>query len=262
MPLVPLGAVAAAFLEQACAIRLVSHTVGVGTIMAPAGSIPKFEDVNQLDDDPLRCYDADASAAMVTEVDRAHADGDTLGGVVEVVGYGLPPGLGSHVQWDRKLDGRLAQAVMSIPAIKGVEIGDGWRAAGLPGSEVHDAILHDPEHAYFRETNRSGGLEGGITTGAELVVRRNGAGQSTRYQTPGRLRAGAGIVVRPLIALMEDQVTSLRQLGIRADVGRQAGRPGGLRAAAQPELHHASASGIRGQREGRSRVRHGHRRGG
>ena len=167
---VALGAVAAAFLDQASAIRLVSHTVGVGTVMAPVGSIPKPEEVNQLDDDPLRCYDADASAAMVTEVDRAHADGDTLGGVVEVVGYGLPPGLGSHVHWDRRLDARLAGALMGIQAIKGVEIGDGFELARTRGSAAHDEIVPS-EHGPRRTSGRSGGTEGGMSTGEVLRVR-------------------------------------------------------------------------------------------
>jgi len=167
---VALGAVAAAFLDQACGIRLVSHTVGVGTVMAPAGSVPKPEEVDQLDDDPLRCYDADASAAMVTEVDRAHADGDTLGGIVEVVGYGLPPGLGSHVHWDRRLDARLAGALMGIQAIKGVEIGDGFELARTRGSAAHDEIVPS-EHGPRRTSGRSGGTEGGMSTGEVLRVR-------------------------------------------------------------------------------------------
>src|SRR5690606_10186513 len=128
------GAVASAFLAQAAGIRLVSHTVAVGTATAPPGSLPTPDDVNRLDERPLRCLDPDSSAAMVAEVDAAHADGDTLGGVVEVVGYGLPPGLGSHVHWDRRLDARLAGALMSIQAIKGVEVGDGFELARTRGS--------------------------------------------------------------------------------------------------------------------------------
>lgn len=167
---VALGAVAAAFLDQACGIRLVSHTVGVGTVTAPAGSVPKPDDVNHLDEDPLRCLDSDASAAMVTEVDRAHADGDTLGGIVEVVGYGLPPGLGSHVHWDRRLDARLAGALMGIQAIKGVEIGDGFELARTRGSAAHDEIVPS-EHGPRRTSGRSGGTEGGMSTGELLRVR-------------------------------------------------------------------------------------------
>lgn len=167
---VALGAVAAAFLGQASGIRLVSHTVGVGTVTAPAGSVPKPEDVNHLDEDPLRCLDPDTSAAMVAEVDSAHADGDTLGGIVEVVGYGLPPGLGSHVHGDRRLDARLAGALMSIQAIKGVEIGDGFELARTRGSAAHDEIVPS-EHGPRRTSGRSGGTEGGMSTGGLLRVR-------------------------------------------------------------------------------------------
>lgn len=167
---VALGAVAAAFLDQACGIRLVSHTVGVGTVTAPAGAIPVPDDVNRLDDDPLRCLDSDASVAMVAEVDKAHADGDTLGGVVEVVGYGLPPGLGSHVHWDRRLDSRLAAALMGIQAIKGVEVGDGFELARTRGSAAHDEIVPSP-NGPRRTSGRSGGTEGGMSTGELLRVR-------------------------------------------------------------------------------------------
>ena len=128
---VALGAVASALLQQAYGARLVSHTVEVGTVAAPAGAVPGPDDVASLDEDPLRCFDPETSARMVAEVDAAHADGDTLGGVVEVVAYGLPPGLGSHVHWDRRLDSRLAGALMGVQAIKGVEVGDGFAVARL-----------------------------------------------------------------------------------------------------------------------------------
>ena len=118
----------------------------------------------------MRCLDADASKAMVAEIDQAHKDGDTLGGVVEVCVHGLPPGLGSHVHWDRRLDGLLAQAVLSIPAQKAVEIGDGFEAAGRPGSLVHDAIVKE-KNGRGRETNRAGGVEGGVSNGMPVVVR-------------------------------------------------------------------------------------------
>ena len=167
---VALGAVAAAFLAQSGGIRLVSHTVGVGTVATPAGTVPVPEDVNRLDDDPLRCLDPDTSAAMVAEVDRAHAEGDTLGGVVEVVGYGLPPGLGSHVHWDRRLDARLAGALMSIQAIKGVEVGDGFELARTRGSAAHDEIVPS-DNGPRRASGRSGGTEGGMSTGELLRVR-------------------------------------------------------------------------------------------
>lgn len=167
---VAIGAVAAAFLDQACGVRLVSHTVAVGTVTAPAGVVPTPDQVNLLDDDPLRCLDAETSAAMVAEVDRAHGDGDTLGGIVEVVAYGLPPGLGSHVHWDRRLDSRLAGALMGIQAIKGVEVGDGFELARTRGSAAHDEIVPS-EEGPRRTSGRSGGTEGGMTTGEVLRVR-------------------------------------------------------------------------------------------
>ncbi len=167
---VALGCVASAFLEQATGARLVSHVVELGGVPAPAGSVPGPDDVERLDADPVRCLDPDASAAMVARVDEAHKAGDTLGGVVEVVVHGLPPGLGSHVHWDRRLDSRLAGALMGIQAIKGVEVGDGFATAATPGSLAHDEILTGPD-GLTRGTGRSGGTEGGMTTGEVLRVR-------------------------------------------------------------------------------------------
>ncbi|MDP9444390.1 MAG: chorismate synthase [Actinomycetota bacterium] len=167
---VALGAVAAQFLQQACGARLVSHVVGIGEASAPPGSVPSPDDVARLDADPVRCLDPAASTAMVEEIERAHKDGDTLGGVVEVVAEGLPPGLGSHVHGDRRLDARLAGALMSIQAIKGVEVGDGFALARRRGSQAHDEIT--PTDAGFRRTSgRSGGTEGGMSTGELLRVR-------------------------------------------------------------------------------------------
>lgn len=169
------GRVAAALLEQAAGIRLVSHTLQVGAVRVPDDAeLPTPEDLAALDEDPLRCFHQDTSAAMVAEVDAAKADGDTLGGVVEVLAYGSPVGLGSHIQWDRRLDGRLAQAIMSIQAMKGVEIGDGFATAGRRGSQAHDEILAagaDGEGTFPRVSNRAGGLEGGITNGQVIRVR-------------------------------------------------------------------------------------------
>src|SRR3954452_17076119 len=153
---VALGAVATKFLEQAVGARVVSHVVQIGTAQAPAGSVPEPGDVTALDDDPVRCLDADASKAMQAEIDQAHSDGDTLGGVVEVVVHGLPPGLGSHVHWDRRLDARLAGALMGIQAIKGVEVGDGFALAASPGSAAHDEIVGTAE-GIRRTSGRSGG---------------------------------------------------------------------------------------------------------
>ena len=138
---VALGTVAANFLAQ-LGVELVSHTVSVGTVASPEGSpLPRAADVRALDADPLRCFDADTSAAMVAEVDAAHKEGETLGGIVEVLAYNLPPGLGSYVHWDRRLDARLAGALMGIQAIKGVEVGDGFLTASRRGSAAHDEIV-------------------------------------------------------------------------------------------------------------------------
>jgi chorismate synthase len=167
---VALGAVAAKFLEQAVGAEVVSHVVAIGTARAPAGSVPSASDVAALDADPVRCLDADASKSMQAEIDQAHTDGDTLGGVVEVVVHGLPPGLGSHVHWDRRLDARLAGALMGIQAIKGVEVGDGFELAATPGSRAHDEIV-GTEHGIRRTSGRSGGTEGGMSTGEALRVR-------------------------------------------------------------------------------------------
>jgi chorismate synthase len=167
---VALGRVASNFLEQAVGARIVSHVVELGGVRAPAGLWPEADDVARLDEDPVRCLDPVASVAMVAAIDQAHQDGDTLGGVVEVVVHGLPPGLGSHVHWDRRLDSRLAGALMGIQAIKGVEVGDGFELAATPGSRAHDEIVPTDE-GIRRVSGRSGGTEGGMTTGEILRVR-------------------------------------------------------------------------------------------
>ena len=167
---VALGRVAGAFLEQATGARLVSHVVELGGVRAPAGVVPVPEDVARLDADEVRCLDPVASAAMVAEIDDAHREGDTLGGVVEVVAHGLPPGLGSHVHWDRRLDSRLAGALMGIQAIKGVEVGDGFEVAATRGSLAHDEIVPTAD-GIRRTSGRSGGTEGGMSTGEVLRVR-------------------------------------------------------------------------------------------
>lgn len=176
---VALGAVAAAFLEQAVGVRLVSHTVSIGRAGAPSldddapspAELPRPDDVDRLDADPVRTLDPQRSAAMVAEIDAARQDGDTLGGVVEVLAWGLPPGLGSHVHWDRRLDARLAAALMGIQAIKGVEVGEGFRTAARRGSRAHDEIVADGQGRVRRATLRSGGTEGGMSTGEVLRVR-------------------------------------------------------------------------------------------
>jgi chorismate synthase len=167
---VALGAVVRAFLDQAAGVRVLSHVVAIGSICAPEGIIPGPDEQVTVDDSAVRCLDPGASAAMVAEIDAARKDGDTLGGVVEVVAYGLPPGLGSHVHWDRRLDARLAAALMSIQAIKGVEVGDGFASARRRGSAAHDEIVGGPS-GVRRTSGRSGGTEGGMSTGEVLRVR-------------------------------------------------------------------------------------------
>ncbi|HEY2793711.1 MAG TPA: chorismate synthase [Micromonosporaceae bacterium] len=164
------GAVAKALLRQALGIEIVSHVVELGSVALKAGLQPTIADAERIDADPVRCLDPDTSAAMVAEVDAAKKDADTLGGIVEVLAYGVPPGLGSHTQWDRKLDSRLAGAVMSIQAIKGVEIGDAFTQARSRGSVAHDEIVPTAT-GVRRLTDRAGGLEGGITSGEPLRVR-------------------------------------------------------------------------------------------
>lgn len=169
---VALGAVASAFLAQSAGIRLVSHTVAIGPVASPDDApLPTPDDVDRLDADPVRCADPATSAAMVAEIDACHKAGDTLGGVVEVIAEGLPPGLGSHVHWDRRLDARLAGALMGIQAIKGVEVGDGFRTAARRGSLAHDEIERAPDGRIRRRTDRAGGTEGGMSTGELLRVR-------------------------------------------------------------------------------------------
>jgi len=168
---VALGEVASAFL-RALDIRLVTHTVALGTVQAKDGlALPRPEDVNRLDEDPLRAFNEELSAAMVAEVDLAHSEGDTLGGVVEVLVYGLPPGLGSFVHWDRRLDSQLAGALMGIQAIKGVEVGDGFESARRRGSQAHDEIVIADNSKVERLTDRAGGIEGGMSNGEILRVR-------------------------------------------------------------------------------------------
>ncbi len=167
---VALGQVARNFLRQALGVEIVSHVVEIGEVAAPADVIPAPADAAALDENPVRCLDPQAAEAMVAEIDAARKDGDTLGGVVEVVAYGLPPGLGSYVHWDRRLDARLAAALMGIQAIKGVAVGDGFETARRRGSKAHDEIENTPE-GVRRVTNRAGGVEGGMTNGEPLRVR-------------------------------------------------------------------------------------------
>ncbi len=150
-------------------VDVLSHVVAIGHAVAADG-VPKPSDLDRIDASPVRAFDPETEAAMIAEIEAAKTDRDTLGGVAEVLAYGVPPGLGSHVHWDRKLDARLAGALMSIPAIKAVEIGDGLASAARRGSEAHDEIYHDGD-AFHRRTNRAGGTEGGISVGGLLRVR-------------------------------------------------------------------------------------------
>lgn len=169
---VALGAVARAFLEQSVGVRIMSHVLSIGGAGSKEGySLPNFEDREAIDSDPVRSFDKAASDAMVAEIDAAHAAGDTLGGVVEVLAFDLPPGLGSHTHWDRRLDARLAGAMMGIQAIKGVEIGDGFTTAKRWGSVAHDEIEKDASGKIVRRTDRAGGTEGGMSNGEILRVR-------------------------------------------------------------------------------------------
>lgn len=167
---VALGAVARAFLDQVAGVQVLSHVVRIGSVALPDSLVPGPSDLARIDESPVRCVDAGTAAAMEQEIDIAHKDGDTLGGVVEVVVYGLPPGLGSHVHWDRRIDARLAAALMGIQAIKGVAVGDGFDLAAVRGSQAHDEILTGDD-GLERATHRSGGTEGGMTTGEMLRVR-------------------------------------------------------------------------------------------
>jgi chorismate synthase len=168
---VALGAVAKAFLQQSAGVEIVRHVAAIGSVSAPRDVVPQPGDEEKVDASEVRCLDAAASAAMIAEIDETKRAGDTLGGVVEVLAYGLPPGLGSYAQGDRRLDARLAAALMGIQAIKGVEVGDGFELARIRGSQAHDEIVRDDAGAVRRVSGRSGGTEGGMSTGEVLRVR-------------------------------------------------------------------------------------------
>jgi len=163
------GALAKAFLRR-LGVEIRSHVLRIGTIEAPAADTPGPDDFDRVDDSPVRCLDEDASAAMVAEIDAARKANESLGGTYEVRTFGVVPGIGSHVSWEERLDGRLAQAIMSIQAMKGVGIGEGFDLAAKVGSKAHDEIFRSEERGLYRETNHAGGLEGGMTTGDPLVV--------------------------------------------------------------------------------------------
>jgi chorismate synthase len=167
---VALGAAAKALLSEV-GVSVVSHVVRLGPVQSRSRAVPTADDLEEIDASPVRCLDGEAEGRMVAAIDAAKAAGDTLGGVFEVVAHGLPPGLGSYVHWDRKLDARLAAALMSIQAIKGVEVGEGFAGAAKPGSRAHDVILPGPGGRPRRRTGRSGGIEGGMSTGETLRLR-------------------------------------------------------------------------------------------
>ncbi len=167
---VALGEVARRLLSQVLGIEILSHVVALGQVRVPGEVMPGPDDAAAVDADPVRCFDPATSKAMVAEIDAAKKAGDTLGGVVEVLAFGLPPGLGSFTHWDRRLDARLAGALMSIQAIKGVEVGDGFTTATRPGSVAHDEIEVTPK-GVARRTNRAGGIEGGMSTGEVIRLR-------------------------------------------------------------------------------------------
>lgn len=169
---VALGAVARAFLKQSVGIEIISHVISIGQISVPEGyELPKSSDRLRIDEDPVRCADKKVSDMIVKEIEAAHRDGDTLGGVVEVLGFNMPPGLGSHTHWDKRLDARLAGAIMGIQAIKGVEIGDGFQTAKRRGSVAHDEIEKNSAGAIVRRTDRAGGTEGGMSNGEVLRIK-------------------------------------------------------------------------------------------
>ncbi|MEQ4481506.1 chorismate synthase [Cohnella silvisoli] len=167
---VAVGAVARQLLGH-FGVKVAGHVVSIGEVVAATPNLPIDELIAVTEESPVRVADKDAEQKMIELIDRMKAEGDTIGGVVECIVTGLPVGLGSHVQWDRKLDGRIAQAVVSINAFKGVEVGIGFEAARIPGSKVHDEILHTADKGFHRASNRAGGFEGGMTTGEPIVVR-------------------------------------------------------------------------------------------
>ena len=213
---VALGAVARNFLRQAYGVEILSHVVAIGAAAVPEDApTPLPADLAAIDEDPARCADPASSQAMVDEIDAARKDGDTLGGVVEVVVYGLPPGLGSHVHWDRRIDSRLAGALMGVQAIKGVEVGDGFRTAARRGSQAHDEIVRGEDGVVRRVTARSGGTEGGMTTGEVLRVR---AAMKPISTVPRALRTVDTATGEPAVAINQrSDVCAVPAAGVVAE---------------------------------------------
>jgi chorismate synthase len=214
------GSLAKGFLS-AVGVSVHSHVTQIASVTAPERPDLGPEDFASVDESPVRCLDEATSVAMVEEIDRLRKQNESLGGKFEVRAFGLTPGLGSYVSWDRKLDGRLAQAVCSIQSVKGVSLGEAWDVAGRPGSEAHDEILHSGERGWFRETNRAGGLEGGMTNGEALVVQAaikpistmtqplrsvdtetKEPAQAMRERTDSTVVPAAGVVAEAMVALV------------------------------------------------------------
>jgi chorismate synthase len=235
------GGVCKAFL-RALGVSVHSHVIQIASVQAPTRELALSEaDFAEVDSSPVRCLDADASKAMVKEIDALRKANESLGGVFEVQAFGLVPGLGSHISWEERLDGRLAMAICSIQAIKGAEIGDAFTIAGLPGSEAHDEIFYSEEQGYFRETNRAGGLEGGMTNGSPLIVRgamkplptltkplrsvdteTHESAQALRERTDSCTVPAAGVVAEAMVALVLADAYRRKFGGDHVDDVRQA----------------------------------------
>ena len=214
------GALAKEFLA-ALGVSVHSHVLRIASVSVSDPGEPGPEDFESIDESPVRCLDPEAEAAMVAEIDRLRKANESLGGVFEVRAFGLLPGLGSHVAWDERLDGRLAHAVVSIQAVKGVSVGEAWEVAASPGSESHDEIFWSDERGYHRETNRAGGIEGGMSNGEPLVVRgalkpistltkplrsvdteSKQPAQAMRERTDSTVVPAAGVVAEAMVALV------------------------------------------------------------
>ena len=214
------GSLAKGFLA-ALGVSVHSHVTRIASVTAPERDELGPEDFAEVDESPVRCLDEGASGAMVAEIDRLRKENESLGGKFEVRAFGLSPGLGSYVSWDRKLDGRLAQAVCSIQSVKGVSLGEAWEVAGRPGSAAHDEIFHSEDRGWYRETNRAGGLEGGMTNGEPLVVQAaikpistmtqplrsvdtetKESAQAMRERTDSTVVPAAGVVAEAMVALV------------------------------------------------------------
>lgn len=235
------GAVCKAFL-RALGVEIRSHVVSIGTVTAPPRAEPlRIEDFEGVDDDPVRCLDREASRAMVEHINVQRKANESIGGVFEVVAFGLVPGLGSHTSWEARLDGRLAGAVCSIQAVKGVTLGEAFDVAASPGSQAHDEIFYDESRGYHRETNRAGGLEGGMTNGEPLLVRgamkplptltkplrsvdiaTREPAQALRERTDSSTVPAAGVVAEAMVAYVLADAYREKLGGDNVDDARQA----------------------------------------